>query len=314
MNEAVIILASAFALDIAAGDPRWIPHPVRMMGRTVRMIEPRARKMIGNEKAAGIVFALAVTGLWGLLSWGAVMSLRSLNAYAGLLVSVILGYTAISVRDLKDKTAKVHDALCAGDLPGARKSLAMVVGRDTGFLGQAQIARAAVETIAESTNDGIVAPIFYLAAGGPVLAIVYKAVSTLDSMVGYRNERYRDFGWFSAKLDDVFNYIPARLTGLLVSAVSFFSARPLSSFATMMRDGRKHPSPNSGISEAAFAGALGVRLGGPSSYGGVVCDKPYLGDGEADIGAGYIRSALRLSYRVAFLASAGGVLLRLIVT
>jgi adenosylcobinamide-phosphate synthase len=205
--------------------------------------------------------------------------------YCGL---ILLTATTIAVKDLVDSARAVIGSVGDGALEEARRNLGMIVGRDTARLGENGILKATIETLAENLSDGVVAPLFYFAIGGLPLAMAYKAVNTLDSMVGYRNDRYRYFGWAAARLDDLANFIPARLTGfLIVAAVGLYRmlhaacashAGAGTALAIMLRDGRKHASPNSGIPEAAMAGGLGVRLGGPSSYGGVVFEKPYIGE------------------------------------
>ena len=216
-----------------------------------------------------------------------------LHPYLWNLVWVYLGWTTLSIKDLRVKAKAILQELEKDSLPTARSNLSKIVGRDTQELPKEGIITATVESIAESTNDGIIAPLFYLALGGPVLAIAYKAINTLDSMVGYKNEKYLHFGWFSAKLDDVANFIPARISGFLIAAASLkgFSH----SFKTMLKDGRKHCSPNSGISEAAMAGALGIRLGGDCFYQGRLHEKPFIGQAKREVIPQLINEALTIS-------------------
>ena len=197
----------------------------------------------------------------------------------------------------------------------ARKQLSKIVGRDTQNLTKNRIIAAATESIAENTNDGIVAPLFYLILGGPVLAIAYKSINTLDSMVGYKDEKYLHFGWFPAKLDDIANFIPARISGFLISISSLISGRMgfKEPFKTMLRDGQKHPSPNSGLSEAAMAGALGIRLGGTSSYNGKVSTKPYIGEGRRNMQPSLITEALTISFISSILMLSIGVILKCLI-
>jgi adenosylcobinamide-phosphate synthase len=281
-------LMLAFALDGIVGDPRWLPHPVRLIGRAIELAEPALRARIDSERWAGVVLAATVAGGSYLATLAAEKALGvptsgALAAVCAALM-VYLVSTTIALRGL---VVSVSSVIGSPDLETARERLGHIVGRDTGDLDEAGVRRAALETLAENTSDGVVAPLFYLAIGGLPLAMAYKAVNTLDSMVGYRNERYRDIGWASARLDDVLNYLPARLTGVLIAAAALLvpglganDARR--ALMVMLRDGRKHPSPNSGMPEAAMAGALGVRLGGPSKYGGVTNDKPHIGDESAD--------------------------------
>ena len=212
-------------------------------------------------------------------------------------------WTCLAVRELHRQSAAVIRRLAANDLPGARQALAMIVGRDTAELDEQAILRACIETVAENSSDGIVAPLFYLGVGGPVAGIVYKAASTMDSLVGYKNERYRDFGWAAARLDDLLNWLPARLTALLM----LFACVPLGLDATgawrvMRRDARKHASPNAGFPEATAAGALGVRLGGPARYFGQWQDKPSFGDDGRLLTVADYRRMVYLMYLVSGLA------------
>lgn len=204
--------------------------------------------------------------------------------WLGLVVTIGLGSTTLAGRDLWNHVQAVKYPLCQGDVNGARQAVAMIVGRDTEQLPESEVVRATIETVAESTADGVVAPLFYLVLGGPPLALAYKAVNTLDSMVGHRDERHIDFGWASARLDDVVNWIPARLTALLLIAAAGLRTgngdRIRNGWRVLWRDGGKHPSPNSGKPEAAMAGVLGVRLGGTNYYDGVANDRPILGDGR----------------------------------
>jgi len=211
---------------------------------------------------------------------------RRLNPFLYHLAWVYIGYTTISVKDLQIKARAIYKELKEGDIFKARKELSRIVGRDIQDLSEDEIKRATIESIAESTNDGIIAPLFYLILGGPVLAITYKAINTLDSMVGYKNDRYIHFGWFSARVDDVANFIPARIAGMLIVISSFLLRKNFKdSFKTMLRDSKKHSSPNSGISEAAMAGALGIRLGGGAFYQGKFVEKQYIGNDIKKVGA-----------------------------
>ncbi|MBI5101064.1 MAG: cobalamin biosynthesis protein CobD [Nitrospirae bacterium] len=284
-------LTLAFLLDLAIGDPRWLPHPVRIIGSAVTRLENLLRPRLtgSREKMAGVVLVVLIV----LPSAGVIALVERLlrteggiPMVVGRAVIIYLVGTTLALRELTASAVKVIKAVKAGMADEARADLGMIVGRDTKTLTDDGVLRATIETLAENLSDGIIAPVFYLAIGGLPLAIAYKAVNTLDSMVGYKNERYIRFGWAAAKLDDIANYIPARVSGLLIALASFIVFRSVSiagySFKTMLRDGRNHTSPNSGIPESAMAGALGVRLGGPSTYGGMVVDKPYIGDSRND--------------------------------
>jgi adenosylcobinamide-phosphate synthase len=307
----------AFFLDLAIGDPRWIPHPVTIIGKGISATESLLRGSFQGtgEKTAGVILVLVVV-----LPTAAVAFLvsRFLFSVSGNLVTVIgmllfvyLASTTLALRGLISSALLVMKAVSRGNLTDARNKLAMIVGRDTVNLSDQAILRATIETVAENLSDGFVAPLFYLVIGGLPLAFTYKAINTLDSMVGYKNDKYLRFGWAAARLDDLANYVPARLTGLAIVAAAFLYfmikrgpwsklqdlkfqvhspklreqssvGRALSaaanSFRILRRDGRNHTSPNSGIPEAAMAGALGIRLGGPSTYNGIVVEKPTIGD------------------------------------
>ncbi len=268
---------AALVLDAALGDPRWMPHPVRLIGWFALTLEAPLRRMIPNARLAGIAAAALVTGAAGALTWAAVRAADLIHPAAGAAVSILFLYWSLAACDLAGHASAVHRALREHDLPAARRLVARMVGRDTAALDEQGIARAAVESVAENTVDGVVAPLLFAVAGGPVAATVYKAISTLDSTFGYRTERYRKFGWASARLDDLANYLPARL------ALPFFmlAALPWKGsvrvFSVCRRDGRRHQSPNSGLAEAAMAGALAVQLGGPLLRNGIPQDAPLLG-------------------------------------
>ncbi|NIQ01208.1 MAG: cobalamin biosynthesis protein CobD [Nitrospinaceae bacterium] len=277
-------LALACVLDLLAGDPRIFPHPVRGMGRTALILEWTTRRWIPFPMAAGAVTTLGLIAITGSCAWGVLWILREIHPLLEMGGSVYLVYTCVSIRGLFDESRPVADYLLAGRLDKARQSLSQIVGRDTDNLNESQILRAAVETVAENTVDGIVAPLFYACLGGPVAALVYKAINTLDSLFGYRNETYEWFGKFPARLDDAANWIPARLGGgVMVLASWICGLKGSGAWLIMLRDGGKHPSPNAGIPEGVMAGSLGVRLGGPSNYKGMRVEKPYIGDHLRDI-------------------------------
>ncbi|MBW2056140.1 MAG: cobalamin biosynthesis protein CobD [Deltaproteobacteria bacterium] len=271
----------AYLADLIFGDPRWLPHPVVMMGKGIALSErlllrPGLTER-GKKWAGCVLVGLVVGGTW-VLAEGSLRLARCYDWRLGVAVSIFLAYTTLATRSLGREASSVVERLGAGDTTGARKRLAGLVSRDTRHLDDSEICRAVVETVAENTSDGIVAPLFYLGIGGPALALAYKAVNTLDSMVGYRNSRYLDFGWASARLDDAANFLPSRITALLIVWVSFVLGRDWKkALETAWREGRNHESPNAGFPEAAVAGALGIRLGGPSVYFGEVLQKPYIG-------------------------------------
>jgi len=272
-------ILAAFGLDLLLGDPRWLPHPVKLIGRFASALEAPLRRQIRRTRLAGILAVCIVLGLTGISAFLLIRGTAALHPAAGDAVSIILLYTTFASRDLMQHSHRVYQALRNADLQEARRRVAMLVGRDTGSLDEAGVARAAVESVAENLVDGVTAPIFFAVLGGPVWAMLYKAINTLDSTFGYKDDRYILFGWASARLDDAANYLPARLTAPLVAvAAAVFGHRPLQSLRILRRDGRKHASPNAGLSEAAMAGALGVQLGGLNHYGGEPYEGSHLGD------------------------------------
>lgn len=293
-----MVLIFAYSLDLAIGDPAWLPHPVRIIGRAIGKAESSLRFLLKlyakkiqrlSERIGGILLVIIIAGSTYLVMFLADKGLQTLigseNTILRIIGAVLLVYlisTTLATKELTDSARKIIAPLRGGDIIEAREKLSCIVGRDTGSLDDKGIFRATIESLAENASDGIIAPLFYFVIGGLPLAMTYKAVNTMDSMVGYKDDRYRYFGWAAARLDDLANYIPARLTGLLIVISSSIVCRSLYTFRyslkTMLRDGRRHSSPNSGIPEAALAGALNVRLGGPSSYNGILVDKPFIGD------------------------------------
>jgi len=255
---------AALAVDAAVGDPRWLTHPVVLMGRVIRWGEQRLRGMRLPLKLAGVALALLLPLASWAFTWGLTRLAAALHPCLGVALEVWLFSTCLAARSLADHALAVYRPLIAGDLTEARRRVGYIVGRDTAELDDREVARAAVETVAESTCDGVIAPLCWGLIGGAPLAMAYKAVNTLDSMVGHRDERYWEFGWASARLDDLANLVPARLSALLL-ALAGLSRR---AGRTARRDARKHPSPNSGWPEAAMAGLLGVQLGGLNYYDG----------------------------------------------
>ncbi len=273
------LIVLALCLDLILGDPAWLPHPVVGIGRLITQLDSGLWQTWLNERLAGVLMLLLVTSAAGGTVWAILHFVSDWSSVAGWLVASMISATCLATRSLHRESGRVADALVAGNLPEARKYLSYIVGRDTGHLGEDEIWRGVIETVAENSCDGIMAPLFWLTIGGPVGAMVYKGVSTLDSMVGYRNPRYLQIGWASARMDDLLNFIPARLTALLlILAAPFAGCSPAAGLKIVLRDRHNHPSPNSGHPEAAAAGALGVRLGGEACYGGVPSWKEYIGD------------------------------------
>jgi len=300
-----------FALDLLLGDPAWLTpvHPVVRMGRAITALEKLLRALFPKtdrgEEAAGALMALLMSAGTFILCKLIVKLLNGLYPPLSFALEVIWCWQALAVRDLKVEAMRVQKALETEGLEAARKAVSRIVGRDTEALDEKGVARAAVETVAENFSDGVIAPLAYMLLGGAPLALVYKAINTMDSMVGYKNARYLHFGRVPAKLDDAANYLPSRLAALLLIAAARLTGEDAASaWRIWRRDRRKHASPNSAQCEAAMAGALGLRLCGPASYFGVKHDKPWIGDRRREIVPGDISRACRLEYTGALLGLA----------
>lgn len=310
LHNTWLIALCAFILDLVLGDPQGMPHPVRLMGRTIELLESLLRKTKIPPGAGGLFLAITVVGITFGVSYFMVKIAYKISPYIGSIVSVILVYTALSVKSLYTESVKVFRDLSKDDVEKARQDLSMIVGRDTDRLNEEEIIRAAVETVAENTVDGIIAPLFYAFIGGAPFALAYKAINTLDSMVGYKNEKYHKFGFISARLDDLANYIPARIGGILISVASFIIGKDgIRAFITVIRDGDHHPSPNSGIPEAAVAGALGIRLGGINYYQGAASVKPFIGRPYKNISLHHIKEANVIMVVSSILMVIGGIII-----
>ena len=298
-----ILLAAVcgFFLDLLLGDPAALTrlHPVVVMGRCIDALERRLRSRFSKtpkgEYRAGLLLACLLPLGSLFVSWGLIVLLDRLWAPLGFLLRVLWCWQALAVKDLKDESMNVYRALQEGSLADARTAVSRIVGRDTAALDEAGVVRAAVETVAENFSDGVVAPMLYMFIGGAPLALCYKAVNTMDSMIGYKNERYLWFGRAAARLDDAANFLPSRLAALLLIAASGMCGYDRRGARQIWRrDRRRHASPNSAQCEAAMAGALGVRLAGPAYYFGKLLDKPTIGDASREIEAEDIRRADRM--------------------
>ena len=301
-EASALALMLAVLLDMLLGDPRWLPHPVRWMGAAIERLEPRFRAMIASPLTAGGLMAVTlVAGTW-LCGWLLVEMARWAHPSVGAMVQAVMIYTCISVRSLGDAARDVARAL-ARSLAAGRQAVAMIVGRETGRLDEKGVTRAAVETVAENLVDGVLSPLFFAVLGGAPLALAYKMVNTLDSMVGYKNERYLQFGRVAARMDDAANFIPARISVIFIAlAAQWIRGRGRQAVVVAWRDGRAHASPNAGYPEAAFAGALGIWMGGPNHYHGRLVDKPVIGRGFADARPADIRRAVQLRTAASLLA------------
>ena len=307
-----IALAAGFLLDLAIGDPRWLYHPVRLIGKLIDRLETHIRKVFpktpGGELAGGFFLVIGVVLVTVGVTAGILHMAYGLHAAAGFALESFMCYQMLAVRSLKDESMLVYDALTSGkesSLADGRDAVSRIVGRDTQNLDETGVTKAAVETVAENFGDGVFAPMFYMALGGPVCMYLYKAINTMDSMLGYKNERFLYFGRAAAKLDDVVNFIPARMAGimLVISAwIGPFDGK--NAGRIFARDRRKHASPNSAHTEAAAAGALDIQLAGDAYYFGKLYEKPSIGDPLQAVVPDDIRRMNRLMYGAAFLSAA----------
>jgi adenosylcobinamide-phosphate synthase len=291
---------SAYITDLIFADPQWMPHPVRVFGLVTAAAERICRGIANTDRgllfagfaAAGGIAVGSAVGAWWILTL-----IGKVSPLAGSALTIYLAYSALSVRGLDEAGREVVNHLRSGRLESARSSLSMIVGRDTRHLDEPEILRAVIETVSENSSDGVVAPMFYLAIGGVPAALAYKAINTMDSMIAHKNERYLYFGRGAARLDDIANFLPARLTAVLVTVAAFLlNMSWRKAFHTAVRDGRLQPSPNSGYPESAFAGALRIQLGGVDSYDGEQIQKPFIGDPERRLTLDLYSSVRRLLY------------------
>lgn len=320
----IVLIIFAIAIDLVVGDPRSLPHPVVLMGRFISAFERLWNRGTAQQRRiSGFLLTIIVVGGVGTISWLALALLEGLHPGLALIAELWLLSTALAIKGLGDAARAVIQPLTQGDLPAARKALGMIVGRDTHNLDEAEITRGTVETVAENSVDGITAPLFFALIGGVPLALAYKAVNTLDSMVGYKNQRYADFGFASAKLDDLANWVPARLTalclwlaGLLLSLSGVVRLRWQGAMWGTFRDAPRHPSPNAGWPEAMVARLLGVQLGGTNYYQGVVSHRATLGEPLEVLQVTHINAAVRLMHGawVLFLLLSVGVIAGLLLT
>jgi adenosylcobinamide-phosphate synthase len=308
MTTGFIALLAAVAADALLGDPPAWPHFVRWLGGLITWLEAKLRRLAMSPvglRLAGVALVMAVVGA-GILGARLALAISGgVFSPLGLLVGAAISFQCLAAGQLWREARAVHDALRADDLALARARLGLIVGRDTGALDEAGVRRAVIETVAENLNDGVVAPLFYLALGGPVWGVAYKAVNTLDSMVGYKDERYADLGWAAARVDDLAGWAPARLTALVITlACPLVGLAAGEAWRAALADHAAHKSPNAGWPEAAAAGALGVRLGGPSLYTGRLVEKPWLNPQARQPEPADLDAALNLLVAGAAVASA----------
>lgn len=310
----IFAFIAGFVLDLLIGDPHFIPHPVRLIGSLISFCDKRLNCDAGyniSEKKLnlikykrGMLLAFTVIFATFAISVIIIVAAYSINLYAGVIAEAVMTWQILATKCLHVESMRVYDALRTDGVDAGRRAVSMIVGRDTSVLDAAGVTRAAVETIAENTSDGVIAPMLYTAIGGPVLGFVYKAVNTMDSMLGYKNDKYMYFGRFAARLDDVVNFIPARISAYLMIAAAFIGGRHFdgkNAYHIFKRDRFNHASPNSAQTESVCAGALRVQLAGDAVYFGKLVKKKYIGDGLREIEYEDIKRANRLMYITAFL-------------
>ena len=313
MRFGIAALIAGFILDLLLGDPEWLYHPVRLIGGLISRLEKRLRARGGNLRRSAVILTAATVLVTMAVTAGILVLLQMLGRIPLFIGMALLDWMGIAVTCMAKEARGVGKALEKG-LPEARKQIARIVGRDTQNLSGEEIIKATVETVAENTTDGVISPLFWALLGGPVLLWGFKAANTLDSMVGYMDEKYRDIGWSSAKLDDILNYIPARLTALLMILAAFLTGMDgPNAFRIVRRDHANHKSPNCAWSEAAAAGAMHIQLGGTHEYFGKPVEKPTIGDADRPAEREDIRRANRLLYVTSglmiLIIAAAGVLL-----
>jgi len=307
MKWTLLAVCFGFLLDLLLGDPRWLYHPVRIIGNGISLAEKMLRSIFpGTEKGeriAGGVLVLIITGFSVAVPLGILYLGYRWNFWLGLAVETFMCYQLLAARSLRDESKRVYDALKTGDLEKSRYAVSMIVGRDTRSLTEEGVTKAAVETVAENTSDGIIAPLFYMMIGGAVGGFAYKAINTMDSMVGYKNEKYQYFGTAAALLDDVVNYVPARISGwLMILAAYILKMNGKHAKKIYLRDRTQHASPNSAHTEAVMAGALEIQLAGDAWYFGELHKKPFIGDPLRKVEPEDILRSHRLMYATSVLA------------
>ncbi len=299
----IIIIVCAVVLDLIFGDPDGVPHPICLIGNMIAHMEKKIRKVLRNEFLGGMLLALSVGMLSFLLPFVILYLAHRINYYVALLLEIYFCYKILAIKSLKTESMKVYHSLVYGNLNEARKYLSYIVGRDTEALSAKEITKATVETVAENTTDAVVAPLIFMAFGGAPLAFLYKAINTMDSMIGYKNEKYYYFGKFAARLDDVANFIPSRIAAIaMILASSLLKLDLKNAVKIYIRDRKKHKSPNSAQTESVCAGALNIQLAGDACYFGQLVHKPIIGDNNREIVPEDIVLANKLMYVTSLLA------------
>ena len=302
-----VALGLGFFLDLIFGDPDFALHPIRLMGGLISVLEKAIRRIFPKTKSGefigGILMAVLVIVIGGGVPFVILFFAYRLNMILGVAVETVICYFMLAASSLKKSSMKVYSSLIRGDIEGARKNVSMIVGRDTQSLDDVGITKAAVETVAENTSDGVIAPLIYMAIGGAVFGCIYKAINTMDSMVGYKNDKYINFGKAAAKIDDAVNYIPSRISaGLMIFASKILGLDSKNASYIHKRDAHKHASPNSAQTESVMAGALRIQLAGDAYYFGELYKKPFIGDSIKDVQYTDIMHANRLMYMTAVIA------------
>lgn len=307
MELSMMAIAIGFVIDLIIGDPHWLYHPVALIGALISKIEHILRSCFPKTKRgeiiAGVFLVIIVTALSVLVPFIILEMAGKINIYFKFLLMIVMSYQILATKALKSESMKVYQELVKGDLVQARQAVSMIVGRDTENLTEEGVIKAAVETIAENTSDGVIAPLLFMTLGGPAAGFFYKAINTMDSMVGYKNETYLYFGKAAAIADDIANYIPARLSAyLMILATEFTSFSRIEAYKIYKRDRYNHASPNSAHTEAVMAGALGIQLAGDAYYFGTLHKKKTIGDYKQEINAKHIKNANELLYITAIIA------------
>lgn len=312
----MISLIAGYVLDLIIGDPQGFPHPIRLIGKLIEQVEKKLRTKCNNdsdERKAGTVLWFTVVGTSFIVPLLILFLASKINVTVSIILESIMCYYILATRSLRDESMKVYTSLKNNNIVEARRFLSFIVGRDTEKLNEISVAKAAVETVAENTSDGVIAPMIFILIGGAPLGFMYKAINTLDSMVGYKNERYINMGRFSAIADDVANFIPSRISAYLMIAAALITKMDYkNAFKIYKRDRLNHKSPNSAQTESVCAGALNIMLGGNNYYGGILVSKPTIGDDKRTVETEDIKRANKLMYATSLLCLTIGVILKLI--